>query len=319
MKQVSVEIIHKCPNYCMHCSSFSGMTCTMKIPKEKVFEIIEGMVKIGMEVLNISGGEPFLHDGLAEIVKYAKANKIHTYIYTSGIMLNHKGNVCELEDCLLDRLKEFGADKLIFDLPSMDEKIYDVFMGTERYQRFALSSIQRSVKKGIFTEIHFVPTKINITQIDKVIDFAKEIGVDRVSFLGLVPHGRAKQNQETLYLSKEETDRLKQKLFEMASSQIRIGIPLQLDNSEYKCYAGRQKLCVKYDGKVFGCEAFKYIVLKDDQGNEIEPDSIYEKSIDEIYHNSLYLRQERDFIAEQMACSNCNEKCPVQRMMRKVI
>lgn len=319
MKQVSVEIIHKCPNHCIHCSSFSGMDCTMKIPKEVVYGIIDGMKQIGMELLSISGGEPFLHDGLLDIVRYAKSKGIIVYIYTSGIMLNGLGQGCELENCLLTELDEAGVDRIIFDLPAIDEDVYDRFMGTNGHLKYVLNSIERTTEKGIFTEVHFVPTRINVKQIDAMLAYVEKANVNQISFLGLVPHGRAKQNSDELYIPKKENDELKRKLAEIQMDNVRIGIPLQTDNSEYQCFAGKRKLCVRYDGKVFGCEAFKYIVLYDNEGQVVEPDSIYQKSISEIYCNSLYLKAEREFVRKQMSCSDCNEKCPVQRLMRKAV
>lgn len=317
MKQISIEIIHKCPNKCLHCSSCSDLTRTMKIETSKVFEIIDSAKALNTEIISISGGEPFLHEGLVEIVHYAKEKGIRVYIYTSGITIDDTGKVSHINVEMLDLIKNAGIDKIIFDLPAINEQIYDKFMGTRGYQGYALDSIRFCKRLDIFTEIHFVPTKINLDQIDDLLDFAEKESINAVSFLGLIPHGRAKEFKDSLYLDAEENEQLKQKLHMLESSQVRIGIPLQHADSEYKCYAGRTKLCVRYDGKVFGCEAFKYVSLLDNNGHVICPDSIYERDLIDIYHNSAYLKKERRFIAEKMSECNCGEKCPVQRMMRK--
>lgn len=318
MKQVSIEIIHKCPNRCLHCSSYSDMNCTLKIETEKVKEVIDSISNLKTEVLSISGGEPFLHTGLLEIVRYAKEKRLTTYIYTSGVTLNASGGIESINWDILNKLKEISVDRIIFDLPAMDEHVYNQFMGTTGYQKFVFESISKTRKIGIYTEIHFVPTKINVSEVDKVLEFAEKAGVNKVSFLGLVPHGRAEQNKQELVLDKRENDKLKEKLQKLASDKIRIGIPLQLDKNEYRCYAGKSKLCIRYDGKVFGCEAFKYVQLVDDNNNDIIADSIYEASLEDIYYNSKYLEFERKFVGQQMAECNCREKCPVQRVMRKV-
>lgn len=59
MKQISIEIIHKCPNRCLHCSSNSDINCTLKIETAEVKKIINSASKLNTEVLSISGGEPF--------------------------------------------------------------------------------------------------------------------------------------------------------------------------------------------------------------------------------------------------------------------
>ena len=318
MKQISIEIIHKCPNKCLHCSSCSDINCTLKIETEKVKQIIDSALKLKAEVVSISGGEPFLHTGLLEIVHYAKEKGLTTYVYTSGVVLNDAGKPESINIELLKKLYNLSVDKIIFDLPAINESVYDKFMGTKGYQKYALESISRVQRLGIFTEIHFVPTQINVGEVDSILEFAEKVGINKVSFLGLVPHGRASQNKQELVLEKKENNELKIKLKKIASEKIRIGIPLQLDNDEYCCYAGKSKLCIRYDGKVFGCEAFKYVQLIDENNKAIIPDSIYEKSLEDIYVNSEYLRYEREFVEQQMSECNCGEKCPVQRMLRKV-
>lgn len=315
MKQISIEIIQKCPNNCLHCSSVSGMGCTLKIDTEKVKEIIDSAKILDTQAISISGGEPFEHDGLMDIVEYAKRNNIAVYIYTSGIVSDIDGSAKSLNINFLKRLHNAAVDKLIFDLPAIDEEMYDTMMGTKGYQKFVLESIKKSKQTGIFTEIHFVPTKVNVSDIDHILTFAKDTGIDRVSFIRLVMHGRAIKNKDMLLLSDEDEKRLKVKLNDLLhDSRVRVGIPLQLDGEEH-CYAGRGKLCIRYDGRVFGCETFKYIDLIDDEGKIVIPDSIYERRLDEIYSNSRYLKYEMDFVKRQMDKCGCNEKCPVQRML----
>lgn len=99
----------------------------------------------------------------------------------------------------------------------------------------------------------------------------------------------------------------------MNDSKVRVGIPLQTDGKDC-CYAGKDKLCIRYDGKVFGCESFKYINLWDGDGKFIEPDSIYDRSVDAINSDSKNLKYETRLIKEQMGNCRCDEKCPVQRM-----
>ncbi len=244
--------------------------------------------------------------------------KIAIYVYTSGIVLNDMRKAESISLEVLHELHRLSVDKIIFDLPAIDESVYNAFMGTIGCQKFVFESIDKAQSLGIYTEIHFVPTKINVGEVENIVEFASRSNVNKVSFLGLVPHGRAAQNVEMLFLSKEENERLKLKLKKILCDKIRIGIPLQIDNGEYCCYAGKNKLCIRYDGKVFGCEAFKYVQLVDEANNVVYPDTIYDSSLENIYFHPRYLELERKFIERQMSKTDCGEKCPVQRMMRKV-
>lgn len=229
-------------------------------------------------------------------------------------MLNkNKPNSIQLD--LLQELYNLSVDKIMFNLPAIIESIYNEFMGTIGYQKFVFDSIYKCLSIGIYTELHFVPTKLNINEIDNVLIFADKLNINKVSFLGLVPHGRTLYNIQKLVLNNDENNKLKIKLKNIMSNKIRIGIPLQYGNNKCFCNAGINKLCIRYDGKVFGCETFKYIQLFDDKNNEIIPDSIYDDSLENIYFNSKYLIFERNFIKNQTR--KCNEKCPVQIMLRQ--
>ena len=185
MKQISIEIIHKCPNRCLHCSSLSSPLCKDFIPKEVIFDIVDGAKRIGTEVLSISGGEPFLHKGLVSIVEYAKKQGLDVYVYSSGIYVDEYGQVSSLPQNVLIDLKSKGIDKIIFDLPAINESTYNKFMGTKGHLQYALNSINVTKGLGIFTEIHFVPTKINVNEIDDILSYAKNQTIDRVSFFGI--------------------------------------------------------------------------------------------------------------------------------------
>lgn len=134
MKQISIEIIHKCPNKCLHCSSCSDVTCTMKLDTDKILNIIDSAKILETEIISISGGEPFLHEGLLDIVKYIKSQGIKVYLYTSGVVITSANEIDSIEDKTFKILKNMEVDKIIFDLPAIDEKIYDEFMGTLKIQ-----------------------------------------------------------------------------------------------------------------------------------------------------------------------------------------
>lgn len=54
MKQISIEIIHKCPNQCLHCSSCSDINCILQIDTKKVKSIIDSASNLNTEILSIS-------------------------------------------------------------------------------------------------------------------------------------------------------------------------------------------------------------------------------------------------------------------------
>lgn len=86
LKDLCFEVIQTCPNKCKFCSSNSSIEKKKIISLEQFKRTINHFMKQGgIEELSISGGEPFLHPNLFEMVKFSKENGIRTVIFTSGI------------------------------------------------------------------------------------------------------------------------------------------------------------------------------------------------------------------------------------------
>ena len=86
LKDLCFEIIQTCPNKCKFCSSNSSQDKQTIITFEQFKKTVMHFIKQGgIEELSISGGEPFWHPDLFEMVKFCKDNGIKTVIFTSGI------------------------------------------------------------------------------------------------------------------------------------------------------------------------------------------------------------------------------------------
>lgn len=317
IKDISFEITKRCLNNCLHCSSCSNSAGGQQIDYETICRTIDDMPRIGVERVCLSGGEPFLHSDLEKIVMYIKNKGMEINIYSSGIVeKNGKISAVSVEKLL--KLKEYGLSKIMFNVQSSNEEGYDRITGTKERFSILKKSIRNTAHVGIYTEIHFVPMKLNMEDIDGIIQFAKDYNMNTVSFLKLVPHGRALINKELIQLSSEETIKLRDKLNRIKSSKIRIGIPLSLDFESDFCHAARSKLYIKFDGAVYGCEAFKYIQQLDDSANEIQPDNIFDTNLFDIYSNSEYLRVTQKFIDKYSSLNSKCESCPVQKYLESI-
>lgn len=86
LKDLCFEIIQKCPNNCIFCSSCAGIDKENIISLEMFKKTIDYFVStFGVRELSISGGEPLMHPNLFEMIAYAKRNNIKTILFTSGI------------------------------------------------------------------------------------------------------------------------------------------------------------------------------------------------------------------------------------------
>ena len=275
---------------------------------QTVMEVVEDAVSLGCESICLSGGEPFLHPELPKIVNQIVEHNIQCIIYTSGISYVD-GEPVSVPVGILESLKG-RVGKYIVNVESSDEATYDKIMGTsfhgfEMMKRF----ISNAVAMGEVVEAHFVPMKLNYLQIPSVVEMCYELGVSKVSFLRLVVQGRGLDNVSKLLLDDTEMRETRQLMKEYMAKEvvdIRIGIPFMECDKRVNCLAGVSKLDVRYDGKVYPCEAFKNENLK--HLITAEADNVKEKSLKEIYRKSDYLLQARKLLEKfqtQMTCETC--------------
>ena len=105
LEDLCFEVIQTCPNKCKFCSSNSSQDKKKIIALEDFKRTVMHFMKQGgIRELSISGGEPFLHPDLFEMVEFCKKNGIRTVIFTSGVkradaisteMIEHIKSKCE--------------------------------------------------------------------------------------------------------------------------------------------------------------------------------------------------------------------------------
>lgn len=313
----SIEIIQRCFNHCLHCSSCSTEWSTAILPLPVIVRLISGLHALKISKICLSGGEPLLHPDVVEIVQEITERQIRADIYSCGIVARD-GAPMPIPDELLQLLKRAGLSTLIFNLPSIQEETYNFITQSKDRLPLILESIRRTIDCGIMAEIHFVPMKPNVNEAAQVVEYARKEKIQQVNFLKLMPHGRAKKNMNQILLSDDEIAALQSHLIHLGKGggAIRIGLPLMEANTAPPCHAVKEKLYIRFDGCVFGCEAFKYITFRDEQNAEILPDSIWEQDIQNIYQHSAYLKRSLGLISTYEGTQYGCENCPVQKYIK---
>ena len=278
IKDLCFEIIQKCPNNCIFCSSSSNYQKSNIIDFATIQKTIDFfMSNGGIKEISLSGGEPLLHPNIIQIIKYCHNLNIFVTLYTSGIIKNkniyYSDNIyfqkkildqynnrkfSEISLKMLQQLKLAGLDKIVFDMQAGEVDEYNLLMGTTNNFANLLKSMLNASKFNFQTSIHFVPNKINISQFKDILEIAELISIDELRILKFVPQGRGKENKFELQLDDEELQKFIKDCQEIKTkhTKLKIGIPLQQLN-QHKCTAGFDKIDIRFDGQVLPCPAFK--------------------------------------------------------------
>ena len=293
LSEISIEILQRCPNRCIYCSSHSNPQATHLIPFEIIKNVIDDAKSLGCKTVCLSGGEPFLHPQILDIISYIAKQQLICYVYTSGIYMKDEV-YSSLPNEYIEAIRGM-VDKVIFNVEADSSTLYDQIMGTD-VGGFDMmkKSINDCVSSGLVVETHVVPMQVNFKHLKSIFEMCYQLGVSKVSILRLVLQGRALVNLSLVKLTGEdsrEVTKLIKALKEAYKGKVRIGLPYSDSNCRIYCKAASDKINIRYDGNVYPCEVFKDDMLNKKIGHE--PDNISSASFLDIYNKSSYLNAVR--------------------------
>jgi radical SAM protein with 4Fe4S-binding SPASM domain len=316
LEELKIEVTYKCPLTCIHCSSDAAPNIILEIEESKCLQIIDDAVKMGVQEIAFSGGEPLIYTPLLKCVEKASKMGVATTVYSSG-------NIDNYEECIT-KLIDAGLNRIIFSLYSANASRHQII--TRKTGSFAktIAAIKISVQKGIKNELHFVALKSTFKDLADVVDLAKVLGLHKISILRFVPQGRgAINNKETLtqedyLLLKKDIERLRKKF------DIRTGSPFNflLLNNEPLCLAAYNKMIINPNLDVFPCDAFKQMPPKEVIGED-DFSNLGTNSLGDCWNKSLFLNKVREYLREGVKepcheCGNvklCQSGCLAQKVL----
>ena len=315
LSEISIEILQRCPNRCIYCSSHSNPQATHIIPFEIIKNVIDDAKSLGCKTVCLSGGEPFLHPQILDIISYIAKQQLTCYVYTSGIYMKDEV-YSSLPNEYIEAIRGM-VDKVIFNVEADSSTLYDQIMGTD-VGGFDMmkKSINDCVSSGLVVETHVVPMQVNFKHLKSIFEMCYQLGVSKVSILRLVLQGRALENLSLVKLSgkdNREVTKLIKALNESYKGKVRIGLPYSDSNCRIYCKAASDKINVRYDGNVYPCEVFKDDLLNAKLG--CEPDNVWKDSFYDLYQNSPYLNVVRKSI-EVFKKEDGDETCYGQFKMK---
>lgn len=233
-------------------------------------------------------GEPTLNPHFAEMVKVARDSKIFVSTSTNGHYLNDEN---------IEKIIKSGLNHLIISLDGLDQQTYEKYRVNGDFQT-VIEGIKRLVaarksmhSKSPFIELQFLVMRHNEHQMQQAREFAKQYGVDKLSFKTAQVYNFNSENSVIPIL--KEQSRYKQ---QTDGSWI---IKKKVRN---RCHRIWSSLVVTWDGKVVPCCYDKNAVHQ--TGN------LMEESFASVWKNQYYNDFRKQVLKNRFEidiCRNCGE------------
>ena len=198
----SIEITNKCNIRCVHCyGNFGEIPCEV-MDKENIKKILSDLRKIGVRIIEITGGEATTHPYIEEIMDYALAlNFDQVSLLTNGV---------KISDRLMEILEK-NKDKVYVqvDLHSLREDYFSWFTKTPNILEKVKRNIITLAEKRILLRVATILTPKNIDEIDEIADWVHNLGVARYAVSPVVSLGRANDQDRNSQLYLDANDAIK--------------------------------------------------------------------------------------------------------------
>lgn len=190
---VNWAITNKCNFGCSHCYSRSDTKEELSI--ETVNAILDKLSKAKVFSVNFGGGEPLMRKDLLEIARRAA---------DLGFAVSMNSNGFLIDSDMAQKLKKAGFSKVGISIDSPKPEVHDRFRGMKGSHKKALAALAYLQEAGIETSISSVICKINIEDVDGLVEMALLAKVANINFHNFKCSGLGFTNKDVLDLSSEE-------------------------------------------------------------------------------------------------------------------
>lgn len=297
---LSLELTYRCPLKCSWCNNplnFNDYT-SQELSTEEWKRVLDQARQLGALQLGFTGGEPLERDDLEALVAHADHIGFYTNLITSGVGLT--------EERLL-ALKAAGLRHIQLSVQASRRELTDALVGARAHDLKMQAATL--IKKHGFPMVLNVPiVKQNIGEVDAMIAWAAELGIEYIEFANIQYYNWALMNRDELMPSLAQVreaeavvNRWREKLG--TSMTIYFVIPDYYEGRPKACMNGwgAIHLTIGPDGVAMPCQEARVIP-------DLEFTSVRDKPLSWIWHDSPLFRKYRGLDWLPQPCRSCPEK-----------
>ena len=170
---VNIELTTYCPLQCKQCFAFN----TRKhMPLTLAQKIIKEIASLGVEYINISGGDPLQHPQLNIIIKEASNHKVKTNIAVSGVGITDK---------TLDALLSAGLHGIFISLNGSTEEIN--MLSRDGYSIAMQALTNKNLLNFKIRGINWVMQHSNTLDFPNIVKLAENLNLTHITILSKKP------------------------------------------------------------------------------------------------------------------------------------
>ncbi len=290
-----------CNLRCRHCLVSAGKGLKNELSNDEFKQIIDESIKLGVKRFYITGGEPFIKEGIFDLISYITKTKKRELIVLTNATL--------FDDKKIAALKKLAGPKLLVQvsLEGPNAEIHDALRGAGSFDK-TIDGIRKLISIGITPVVSTAISKLNEKDIAKTSRFLSKLGIQEHNVLWMHAKGRGANNLSDLYVPSDDIARAMKKLKEEYKEKevifdnvesLKVRVRTKRGRKNDLCNNCYEKICVNSDGHVYPCGS-----LNGDKN--FDAGSVRKKSLEEIWLHSKVMQKGREnSVQDKAECRDC--------------
>ncbi|MEW6601885.1 MAG: PqqD family peptide modification chaperone, partial [Nitrospirota bacterium] len=290
-----------CNLRCRHCLVSAGKGLKKELTDDEIKKLVDDGIKLGVRRFYLTGGEPFLKEGIFGLIRYiTKTRKRELIVLTNATLFDDK-KIASLKKVMGPRLL------LQVSLEGPNAEIHDKLRGKGSFDK-AVDGIKKLIDIGITPIVSTAISKLNEKDIAKTSRFLSKLGIKEHNVLWMHAKGRGASNLSDLYVPSDNIALAMKKLKKEYKEQevifdnvesLKVRVRTKRGRKNDLCNNCYEKICVNSDGHVYPCAS-----LNGDKN--FDAGTVRKASLKDIWLKSKVMdRGRNNSVNDKAECRKC--------------
>ncbi len=292
-RKALIQITERCNLNCEHCFVNAESRGIYLSLEELRKYIVPALKKLNVVKVTLTGGEPFIHSEVIDIIELLSCEGFCVGICTNGTLINDE------KIMKLRRLKNIHIN---VSLDGFRKESHGVFRGNYDCFNTIIDNIKSIADNGLLQGILVTPnTHADINEYTDICKFAKEVGAKYVLMNPLSNFGRGNDCKGVIGTSKQQMKKIKENTIRLIDDKFEINyIRFPEQNKKYGDCEGGNIIYIFSNGDVTNCP---YVVFACKNSNSRYDYSKY--ICGNVFKDTINIEQLEKINFNNKACSGC--------------
>jgi heme b synthase len=179
---IAWEVTRRCPMSCRHCrASADDRNYEGELSTEEALRFLDGVAAFARPIMILTGGEPMAREDIYRIAEYGNRLGLRMVMAPCGLLMDRERT---------RRIIASGIQRISLSIDGADRETHDGFRQTEGAFEAVLNAARLAREEGLEFQVNTTVTRLNIGQLEEILELAISLGAVGFHPFLLVPTGR---------------------------------------------------------------------------------------------------------------------------------